>query len=118
MTTIPAHSEISQFRQPVPKNFDEAQLLAHADARHSIAKWLVLAYLAVLAVNIGGPFILYVTTSHHAPMTVDDFKNLVLTLGTVTTGLTGILGFVMGYYFKSEADNKTTQKKRGKTNDG
>ena len=66
----------------------------------------------MLAVNIGGPFILYVSTSHHAAITVDDFKNLVLTLGTVTTGLTGILGFVMGYYFKSEADNKTTPKIR------
>jgi hypothetical protein len=93
-----------------PATGAEARLRAQDDARHKIAKWLVLAYVSVIAINVGGPFILYVTNRHNSPMTIDDFKNLVLTLGTVTTGLAGILGFVMGYYFKSEADNKAVRK--------
>jgi len=74
---------------------------AHDDARHWIARWLVRGYLAILAVNVLVPLLLYVIARPKG-ITIGDFKDLVLTLGTITGGLAGVLGFVMGYYFKSE----------------
>lgn len=62
---------------------------------------MVRGYLAIVAINVLVPLALFVLNRPHIVLTVNDFKDLVLTLGTITGGIAGVLGFVMGYYFKS-----------------
>jgi hypothetical protein len=107
--TATVEGQISTVTVP-PSSFQELRALSQDDARHSIAKILVIAYIGMLTINVMGPLILFAVARPATALTVDDFKNLVLTLGTVTTGLSGILGFVMGYYFKAELDKGPTGK--------
>jgi hypothetical protein len=70
------------------------------DVRREIAKPLVFAYLVLLALSILVPVAL-LWLPH---VSVDEFTNardLMLAMSGALSGLVGILGFVMGYYFKA-----------------
>jgi hypothetical protein len=71
------------------------------DARWNIARYLVRAYLALLALSILIPmFMLWVPHVKNA-FPVTDVRDLMLAMSGALSGLVGILGFVTGYYFKA-----------------
>lgn len=88
------------------------------DARWTIARRLVLAYVALLAFSLFVPMALLWTPRVSNGFSVSDARDLMLAMSGTLSGLVGILGFVMGYYFK-ELDNpseaaSTTVKSRKK----
>jgi hypothetical protein len=66
--------------------------------RGDLARIVVLGYLFLLAFNITVPLLFYLRRS----TTAGDVKELLLGISSVLAGLVGILGFIVGYYFKSE----------------
>jgi hypothetical protein len=73
-----------------------------ADARAKIALILVAAYVVLLLANIAVP--IWLTRIDPAPGSevVAAVKDLSGPLAAGVTSLTGVLGFVLGYYFKAE----------------
>lgn len=71
--------------------------MAEDSARSRIAYLVVIGYLAVLALNIV-PVSIYIVTHGLAP---GDVKDLATTMAAIVSSVTGVLGFVLGYYFKS-----------------
>src|SRR5947209_1180025 len=79
-----------------------------ADARRSIAQRLVLAYVVLLAFSVVIPTAL-IWIPHVTTTSVTDTRDLMLAMSGTLSGLVGILGFVMGYYFKSlDKSSETT----------
>ena len=70
------------------------------DARRTIALRLVWAYMALLFLTVVIPLVLYWIDP--APANVSVIKDLSGPLTTGISSLTGVIGFVLGYYFKSE----------------
>lgn len=86
-----------------------------ADARRSIAQHLVLAYVALLAFSVVIPTAL-IWIPHVTTTAISDTRELMLAMSGTLSGLVGILGFVMGYYFKSldkSSENTASSKKPG-----
>jgi hypothetical protein len=79
-------------------------------SRHSIALWFIFGYLILLTVTFAVPTIVFLLARPATPVTVVDFKDLLQAYSGALTGLTGILGFVVGYYFKSEERTSTEVK--------
>lgn len=71
-----------------------------ADARRSIAHRLVLAYIVLLTFSLIIPTAIMLIP-HIAQNSITDARDLMLAMSGTLSGLVGILGFVMGYYFKS-----------------
>jgi hypothetical protein len=73
------------------------------DARRTIALTLVWAYLAVLAINAIIPVVmlLWVGTSASSAE-LSAVKDFIAPIAAGTASVTGVIGFVLGYYFKSE----------------
>lgn len=79
-------------------------------SRQTIAYSVIAGYLLLLLLNISIPFIVYWLSQPSdpqktVPLTVSDIKDLTLAISSAMSGLVGVLGFVMGYYFKSAEDN-------------
>ncbi|HMQ37167.1 MAG TPA: hypothetical protein PKE46_05985 [Micropruina sp.] len=87
----------------------------NADARRTIAVILIVVYVLLVIANVSVPLGLYMTSRPTGPFTMADVKDLATTITSVLAGLVGILGFVVGYYFKS-ADDKAAEaaKSRGR----
>lgn len=79
-----------------------------ADARRSIAQRLVLAYIALLAFSVIIPTAL-IWIPNIAATSVADARDLMLAMSGTLSGLVGILGFVMGYYFKALDKSSETE---------
>lgn len=71
------------------------------DARRSIAHRLVWAYILLLAFSIVIPTALMWIPHVTGGASITDARDLMLAMSGTLSGLVGILGFVMGYYFKS-----------------
>ncbi|HPC93258.1 MAG TPA: hypothetical protein PLJ74_13550 [Myxococcota bacterium] len=71
-------------------------------SRHRIAIWFIWGYLILLTLAFAAPTVLYVVSKPANSLTVADLKDLLQAFSGALTGLTGILGFVVGYYFKGE----------------
>jgi len=70
------------------------------DARWTIARRLVLAYVLLLAFSLSVPTALLLIPRAGNGVSVSDARDLMLAMSGTLSGLVGILGFVMGYYFK------------------
>jgi len=75
-----------------------------ADARKNIAYLLVGVYIVLLLGNVILPIVLYLTSAPRTAFSMVDLKDLSSAISGVLGGLVGILGFVVGYYFKSIDD--------------
>ena len=77
-------------------------------ARQRIAYIVVIAYVLLVAANIAIPTVLYMQYKpDYQSLNIDNVKDLMLAISSILSGLVGILGFVVGYYFKSiEQDKK------------
>jgi hypothetical protein len=71
------------------------------DARVTIARVLVLAYLTLLAAQVLTPFIVLEFASTPDSQVLAAIETMTKPIAAAITSLTGILGFVLGYYFKS-----------------
>jgi hypothetical protein len=86
------------------RTLDEIQ----EDVRREIAKPLVFAYLVLLGLSILVP-VLLLWAPHVSAGGVSNARDLMLAMSASLSGLVGILGFVMGYYFKAlEKSTDTT----------
>lgn len=81
----------------------EGLQIAEDTARRKIAYLVVIGYLGVLAVNVL-PVAVYLL-SHD--LRVQDVKDLATTMAVVISGVTGVVGFVLGYYFKAGERSST-----------
>jgi hypothetical protein len=83
------------------------------DARHRIAFLVVRAYLAVLFLSVVTIAAYLLFTTGLDPAAVRDLTG---TMTAIVSGVSGVLGFVLGYYFKAveAADSPPLQRKRSK----
>jgi hypothetical protein len=72
------------------------------DARRSIALRLVWAYLGLLFLTISIPVLLYMSGPSPDSARLSAIKELSAPLTAGISSVTGVIGFVLGYYFKSE----------------
>jgi len=81
-------------------------------SRQIIAFTLVLAYVVLLGTNIFLPTWLYLQNKPaEVNLQMSDIKDLTLTISSALSGLVGILGFIMGYYFKTVEQEKKEEQK-------
>src|SRR6516162_1894141 len=70
--------------------------------RQDIARRLIFAYLLLLGFTLVIPVVsLWIPHVGNNGYSVTDARDLMLAMSGTLTGLVGILGFVMGYYFKA-----------------
>lgn len=70
------------------------------DARWTIARRLVLAYVLLLTFSLAIPMALLWVPRANNGFSASDARDLMLAMSGTLSGLVGVLGFVMGYYFK------------------
>ena len=72
-------------------------------ARLWIARVFVVGYLSVLILSLS-PVVIYIWTQR--PLSLSDVKDLGALLAAAISSLSGLLGFVLGYYFKASETTK------------
>jgi len=77
--------------------------VAKEKTRSSLAWVVLVGYLALLAVNVGGPLVLLSISDINA----SGAKDLILAISGALSGLVGVLGFVVGYYFKLDLQDRS-----------
>lgn len=81
---------------------DDYQTRRDTDARVTIAKTLVVSYLILLGVQVVAPFLIVRFSPSPDEQLLNAIETLTRPVAAAITSLTGILGFVLGYYFKSQ----------------
>jgi hypothetical protein len=95
---------ISMFRNLKPDDV----LLGEHDARRSIASRLVWAYLLLILLSAVVPICLYlVGPSTVSTARIEAIRSISGLAAAGISSLTGLLGFVLGYYFKSEERSRS-----------
>ena len=96
-TQVPTEN-VTEIRPLSPKSIEELQ----EGTRQDIAHRLIFAYLILLAVTIAVPVVsLWMPHVGANGFSVTDARDLMLAMSGTLSGLVGIIGFVMGYYFKA-----------------
>lgn len=85
LALIPPRRETE--RRPIPQSW----------TRHRLAWTVLFGYLILLAAVIGTAIVLAFLSRP-----ISEVQQIVVTLGGALSALAGILGFVVGYYFKTE----------------
>lgn len=79
------------------------RLASEEKSRERIAYAFVAGYLILLLFNVSIPVILYwISKPKDTPLSIDEVKDLTLAISSAISGLVGVLGFIMGYYFKAK----------------
>lgn len=74
-----------------------------SDARKTIAGRLVWAYMLLLLASVAIPVALYFTAQHVPDANaISAIKEVSAPAAAAVSSVTGVIGFVLGYYFKSE----------------
>lgn len=90
-----------------PPTVAEQNAKKREESRQIIAYIVVISYVILLAINIALPIFLFMRfKSPEQTIEIDQIKELMLAISSVLSGLVGVLGFVVGYYFKSLEDEK------------
>jgi hypothetical protein len=87
-------------------SFEEQERKREADARRRIAFVLVSAYVGLLAMNLLVP-IVAVKLIGSTTAEIAALKSASESVASILTGVAGVLGFVLGYYFKSEEHKRS-----------
>jgi hypothetical protein len=67
--------------------------------------WITYVFVGgYIVVLIGSLVPVWVFVSQHTPLSMSDLKDLAGVIAAAVSSLTGLLGFVLGYYFKSAED--------------
>lgn len=98
---------------PIPRQRTTARRsIPQSWTRHRLAWTVLFGYLILLAAIIGTAIALAFSSRP-----VSDVQQIVVTLGGTLSALAGILGFVVGYYFKTE-ESAAKAGQAGETDDG
>jgi len=76
------------------------------DARARIAYAFVGGYLLLLLANIMVPVVLFLSASVKHPFGASDMTSLTGQISAAVSSLLGVLGVVLGYYFKATTDER------------
>jgi hypothetical protein len=97
-TTRPRPQEAARLAPLPPVNpADRRRPIPQSWTRHRLAWTVLFGYLVLLAAIIGTAIALAFSSRP-----VSEVQQIVVTLGGTLSALAGILGFVVGYYFKTE----------------
>lgn len=83
------------------------------DTRTGIAYAFVAGYLFLLLLNILIPVILFISSSKQHPFATSDMRDMTAQISVTVSSLLGVLGVVLGYYFKSATDEKQSRRSSG-----
>lgn len=77
--------------------------LKESDARKSIAISLVATYMGLLVLSVAVPVLMYLLGPEAVGAgRLSAIKELSGPISAAVTSVTGVIGFVLGYYFKSQ----------------
>jgi hypothetical protein len=85
----------------VPTKRTTAEQRREGEARRRIAFILVWSYLAIIALNIVAPVVI-VKVLGSSNSQIEAVRTISESIAPLITAVVGVLGFVLGYYFKSE----------------
>lgn len=106
------HVPLPSLEPPTPEQIRQQ---SREDARKKIAYILVGTYVLLVIANVALPTTLFMANRPDGSFSMSDLKDLSSAISSILAGLVGILGFVVGYYFKSiddESGGRKTPKKR------
>ena len=83
----------------IPSPLDIIRAEEHASSRTWISRPLSGGYLVLLAIVTAVPLALYIVRGPRS-VTANEITDLVVGLVAPLSGLVGLLGFVLGFYFK------------------
>jgi hypothetical protein len=75
-------------------------------ARGRIAILVVSVYLLLVTLNVIIPITLYLISKPTQALSISELREISLVVSTAISSVLGILGFVLGYYFKASEDLK------------
>src|SRR3954451_10240212 len=98
-----ASNTVHEFERLKPSDIE----MGEHDARRTIASRLVWAYLILVILGAAVPILLYFVGPSDVPTErLDAIRDISSRAVAGVSGLTGLLGFVLGYYFKTEESSK------------
>jgi hypothetical protein len=86
---------------PLPPTTKEQLQRIREGQRSRIANRVIWFYLTMVVLNITMPFILYLIPRPSNGMTFSDIRDMIFAVSAGLSSLVGILGFIVGYYFKA-----------------
>jgi len=98
-------SELPKSKRPTPAKRPTAEQRREGEARRKIAFILVWAYLVIIALDIIAP-VAIVKMIGSTTGEIDAVRTISEEIAPLITAVVGVLGFVLGYYFKSEEKDK------------
>lgn len=101
---------IDQVQQPSSKP-DDPDVIKES-ARTQIAQRVIKYYLIMTAVNVTLPCLLFFLPRPSNGLQLADVRDLILAISAGLASLVGVLGFIVGYYFKSEESGQPTKPRR------
>lgn len=96
-----APTEAARIRLPMLSKENRAD--REDRARTWIAYVFVGGYILVLICSLVP---VWVFLSQHSPLSMNDLKDVAGVIAAAVSSLTGLLGFVLGYYFKAAEDKR------------
>ena len=88
----------------LPRFAQKSRIEREDRARTWIAYAFVGGYIVVLICSL---IPVWVFLSQHSPLSMNDLKDIAGVIAAAVSSLTGLLGFVLGYYFKSAEDERS-----------
>ena len=93
---------------PSKRELEQQAGTAPVDPEHSryrLAKYIIFGYMLLIIFSFSMPFVVYKIIGF--PQNVDPADKIVQVLNAYVgalTGLTGLVGFIIGYYFKEHSE--------------
>ena len=99
VVNAPQNKRVTPVRRPTREQVREGE------ARRKIAFILVWAYLAIITLDIIAPVVIVKMLGATAGQ-IDAVRTISGDIAPLITAVVGVLGFVLGYYFKTEEKDK------------
>jgi hypothetical protein len=98
-------SEVPKTKRVTPIRRPTAEQRREGEARRKIAFILVWGYLAIITLDIVAPVVI-VKMLGSTTEEIDAVRTISEEIAPLITAVVGVLGFVLGYYFKTEEKDK------------